>query len=316
MPIEFYQGQKFINEDIKEEPFIVKPIVPRNGIVLFYGAPGTGKSVFTWNLANSIVQATSFLDLSCQQNNVLFINIDMPKYGLYYRWKQAGFQPMFDLVISTPFDCVGPMFKYSDTYKQLKEIVHNGFYSLIIIDALGEVCIGGSTSSDELPMRVYSCFKEWFPDSCILFIHHDRKRKVLDTGGLSPASHEDFSGSQYWLAYSTVALHLYRRGSEVRVLDHTKSQVSELLEPKQIYLDDSGVSVALWDEHQQGVEAKQLEEGYLLASKVNPNWGKLNDSQRLKLVATLTGKSVRTLWRWKKAMGEMNYAIDNRIDDE
>lgn len=307
MPIEFYEGPKFINEDIQKEPFLVEPYIPRSGIVFFYGAPGAGKSVFTWNLANTIANGAVFLGHpSCGSEKVLFVNLDMPKFGLHYRWKQAGFQPQFDLVISTPFNCISNMFPLSDTYKQLKEIVKNGGYSLIIFDALGEVCLGGSTSSDELPMQVYGCFREWFPNTCIMFIHHDRKRKVLDTGGLAPATHEDFSGSQYWLAYSTVAIHLYRRGGEVRVLDHTKSQVTELLEPKQIYLDESGVSVALWDEHQQANEAKMLEDAYVLAAKVNPNWGKLNDTQRIKLVATLTGKSVRTLWRWKKAMGELN----------
>src|SRR5262245_13569920 len=215
--LEIYTGKEFIETEVKIPPYLVLPFIPTTGIVMFHGSPGIGKSTLTWQLANDLQRGEAFLGKKVEQTRVLLICLDMPKYAVWHRWKGAGFEPNFDIAFDDPFDCLAPNFRATNRFKTLQEVVKKANYGLVIVDALAEVHTK-SMNADEVPGQVYALFREWFPDRCVMFIHHDRKHKILESGNAAEPTREDALGSTYWRALAQTTLHLYRLGDITRLV--------------------------------------------------------------------------------------------------
>ena len=95
---------------------------------------------------------------------------------------------------------------------------------LIVVDALREVHAADVRVSGQAK-RVYDAFKSIFPQSAVLFIHHDTKETEIEKPDLERAA-----GSQEWGSHATVAMRMVESGG-VLWLRHTKSQASEKYDP-------------------------------------------------------------------------------------
>ena len=300
--MEWYHGQEFIDQELEVIPFYIHPIIPGDGVVLFHGSPGIGKSTVMWQIANHLHDGLPFMGMKVVQTKVLLLNLDMPKVGVHNRWKESGFEPKFDLAFDDGFNCLKAGFQASETYKKLKELHEQEQYGVVIVDALGRV-INGSVNNDELPNQVYSCFTQWFPHSAIIFIHHDRKRKQKDDGSLAAATEEDFLGSQYWKSFAAIQLHLYKVNDQILRLHHVKSQLGVLMDEElNLFMNEGGTKLEEWTEVKQAEEAHLLMECEVMLRQTHPEWNKYNLSKKIRLMGDALGKSQATIYRWRKSL--------------
>ncbi len=300
--LELFTGEEFIATEVTIPPFLVLPIIPTTGVVMFHGSSGLGKSTFCWQLANALQRGDLFLNHRAEKTRVLFVCLDMPKFGLWHRWHKSGFKPLFDIAFDAPFDCIAPNFRASTRFKRLQEIVAAKPYGLIIVDALAEV-MTKSMSADEVPGQVYGIWREIAGDSkCVLFIHHDRKGKILQDGSKAPPSREDALGSIFWVNLAQITLHLYKIGDMLR-LDHGKSQLGpEFDKPLDLFMAEDGSCLEEWTEHKQREEVSLLKEAEQNLRVQHSNWDEMNITKKVKLVSEYTKKGTATIHRWRKAM--------------
>lgn len=300
--LELYSGDEFINTEVKIPPFLVLPMIPTSGVVMFHGTSGIGKSTLSWQLANALEDGQDFLTRKTVKSRVLFICLDMPKYGLWHRWKKSGFKPNFDLAFDTPFDCAAANFRASNRFKKLQEVIQEGGYNLVIVDALAEL-ITKSMNADELPGQVYGIWREIIGEErCVLFIHHDRKRKILDSGNLAEPSKDDALGSSFWINLAQITLHLYKIGDMLR-LDHGKSQLGPIFDkPLDLYMAEDGSCLEEWTEHRQKEEVTLLRSAEQTLRAQHPDWESYGIVKKVKLLSEETKKGTATINRWRKAM--------------
>ena len=302
--LEIYNGMDFVKADLPIIPWLIHPIIPSTGIVLFHGSPGIGKSTIAWQLANNVEQGSALLGMMSNKARVLLLSLDMPKYGLHARWKESKFEPLFDLVITENFDPAGAAFQHSKVFKEVREWHDKNNYQLVIVDSLAHVvAFGKSVNADEAVGPTYDSFKQWFPHTCIMFIHHDRKKKMKDDGTWPEPTDEDFIGSQQWKAQCTTQLHLSRASNTLLRLDLAKTQVGPTWnEPMELYMNEQGTALMEYNEHQQKEEANQYKEWVLKARVENPEFDKMSKKKQMTIIASLSGKSIPTLYRMRRSV--------------
>ena len=250
MAIKIYDPDDFIALVPPSNLYLVNPIVPLGGIVFIYGKSGVGKSPLSWALADAVAKGQSFLSMTVTQKSpVLYVDVDTRWWTIQDRWKQAGFQPSFDIAVGDAFDCLSASWEYSETRKKFKERQAERHYKLVIISTLAKIH-SFSFGDPNAPAMVYSRWQEVFGEECaIVFIHHDKKSSTTEVEGadaLYNTRRESFSGNQQWLDHCQVALHLVRHGSDYQfVLDHVKDQGSKKVEPLNLLLGNNGVDITL-----------------------------------------------------------------------
>lgn len=311
MGLDWMHGEDFINQELDVIPFYIHPIIPGDGIVLFHGSPGIGKSTIMWQMMNNLQTGETFLGMKVKPTKSLLINLDMPKIGVYNRWKESKFEPKFDIAFSEEFNCLKAGFKAGKLYQDLAAIHEREKYGVICVDALGRV-INASMNNDELPNQVYATFTQWFPHAAIIFIHHDRKRKQKEDGSLAQSTEEDFLGSQYWKAFAAIQLHLYKMGDNMVRLSHVKSQLGKLMDyDLSLYMSEDGTQLEEWSEYKQKEEASKLYYAEQRLSNEHPGWATLSMKQKVELLSKELGKSVPTIYRWKRSLANSKLDFNN-----
>jgi hypothetical protein len=300
--LELYTGMEFMASELPKYPFYLYPLIPSSGIILFHGSPGVGKSTISWQLANCLERGDTFLGMPTNKTRVLFVSLDMPKYGLHARWEKSKFKPYFDLAIAEDFDVTHPLFAQTKVFGLLRDQVMTVGYGLVIIDSLAHV-LNKSVNADEAPKQVYGTFKQWFPQSATMIIHHDRKKKTGDNGMVIDATDEDFLGSQQWKAQATSQIHIHRLTKALVRLEHQKCQVAEQMPvPLDLFMNDTGTSLEEWSEHKQEEEKVALLLAIESCKVKYPEWSKLSKTRRVVLIAEEVQKGQATVYRWMKAL--------------
>lgn len=250
MGIKIYGPDEFAALKPPANLYLVNPIVPLGGIVFIYGKSGVGKSPLSWALADAVSTGQSFLGMTVSGKSlVLYVDVDTRWWTIQERWKQAGFQPSFDIAVGDAFDCLAASWEFSETRAVFKERQKQAGYKLVVISTLAKIH-SFSFSDPNAPAQVYSRWQEVFGEECALvFIHHDKKSSMTEAEGadaLYNTRRESFSGNQQWLDHCQVALHLVRHGSDYQfTLEHVKDQGSKKVEPLNLLLGNNGVDVTL-----------------------------------------------------------------------
>ena len=222
--------------------WLIEPYIPAQGIVLLHGKFSLGKSPLIWRVAQCVSEGCDFFGHPLQQTGpVLYIEIDEPLRLTVERLKLLNPRPSQVMVVGiNPFSILNQL---PDDHARLTDLNATLHPILVIVNTLRKSHHLDDKDS-ATPSLVYGAFRRYFPDACLLFVHHDRKSFTDPAGDRLPADDEDFSGSQAWMNDAQIGLHLstsHRRTGLV-TLEMTKSQLSALADPLKLKLAADGVT--------------------------------------------------------------------------
>ena len=263
--------------------WLCDPYVARRGITFLHGRTSIGKSPITWELARCVDQGLPFLGWPTTQAKVLYLEADTTEPLLQQRldflpppignWRLA-FLGGYSLDLANPSNMIhGKLRVMQDDYKP----------ELVIWNTLRQFYQAPNIDSDTVP-KVYNAMYRAFPEAGHVVVAHDRKQgrneDELD-------ENEAFSGSAAWRDLATIALHVTTRAHKGNglglTIKHTKSQVSELVEPLLAHLAPDGTRLAMLSDWQL---------------KIDTLWHQApKGSNRAEWVAEKLGVSKRTVYR-------------------
>lgn len=222
--------------------WLIEPYLPVEGIVLLHGKFSLGKSPLIWRLAQCVSEGIDFFGHTPQQTGtVVYAEIDQPLVVTNDRLALLNPMPKkVHLLGVNPFSVLRPTNEDKELLQEVNETVKP---ALVLVNSLRK----SHTLDDKdsaTPSMVYGAWRSLFPESCLVFVHHDKKSDVVD-GKRVEADDEDFSGSQAWVNDAQIGLHLKPIGDRrtgLVALEMTKSQLSALQEPLKLKLGKDGVN--------------------------------------------------------------------------
>ena len=287
-----YSVEELLKLEAPKYKFWLEPLIPEQGIVLFYGKYGTYKTPITYAMAMAIASGTPFLDMAVRQGHVLYIEADTPPAVIVDRFKDSILAnvtqtPSLDTVFPYPgFNVVNPVTPEElEILQTLRNAHQRHKYDVVFIDSLR--CLHNLSDKDsETSVLVYRKLAQLFPQATICLIHHDRK-SVLEE---SPEMHdESFSGSQAWINHATVGIKVYHLDKDKNrvAVKNTKNQASELGPNLTVQIQD-GFRVKLGNQV-DSVAIKQIID--IMANET--------EAAKDKAVSKAFGVSERTARRWR-----------------
>jgi len=161
-------------------------------------------------------------------------------------------------------------------------------------------------SDDTVPKQVYPFFNKWFPNTTILFIHHDKKHVLLPSGQYAKPTEEDATGSKYWINDAITTLHLWRVNKSIVKLEQGKSQAGPTLNETiggaiDLFMDETGTKMEIWGEHKQKSEADALILAETQLRKEHEKWDTYPITKKVQMLSLMCGKSIPTINRWRKS---------------
>jgi hypothetical protein len=165
---------------------IVKGLLSVKQLGCFYGEAGSKKSYSLMTLALAVATGATWLDFETQQARVLFIDEDAGEDGTRERVAECmrgmliDDAPQFDYM-----SMAGLQLDQDADAAKLEAIIREGLYSLVILDAFGDLMSGDENSKEDTApiMRSLRRIAD-HTEAALLFIHHANK-----TGGYRGSSH-------------------------------------------------------------------------------------------------------------------------------
>jgi hypothetical protein len=235
MSLTFWTPEQFGKQQWPHPPgFVWEPYIPTGGTVLLHGPRGASKSQLLWQLLNAVAEGSPLFGNRVQQGPSLLICVDMPPELLTLRFQSSKLSQRFDLIGGNSFNVYSESFPESEAYLTLAEASARTRYALVAIDATGRIH-HASPNDNAAPNAVYAVFKGLFPNSAIVYNHHDHKRGQDRYGQEFARNDDDALGAVNWLNFANTVLHLYPTSESLLQLDYTKSQVARLVAPKVLY---------------------------------------------------------------------------------
>ena len=228
----------------EEQEWICNPYVGRQSITFLHGKTSIGKSPLSWELARAVSQGLPFLGWPTAQSRVLYLEADTAEIVVRPRlrlmpqpigeWRIAFFSGK-TIDVKDPKSYIHLLFK--EWQKELQP-------ELVIWNTLRQFYRGNAIDSDTVT-QVYNAMLQSFPTAAHWVSAHDRKSSTdADTHEVED---EAFSGSAAWRDLAQVGLHLVKLESKGGVLtlrlDHTKTQLSEMVHPIRLTLAANGTTV-------------------------------------------------------------------------
>lgn len=208
---ELWYGPDFVEADIPQPPFLVKPFFPSGGLCLLHGKRGIGKSMLTMALTRSVATGEPFLDMfETRKGTVVVIQLDMVESVYHDRLRQDPEYYSFDNWYT--LTGVATIERATPNTTWVQEVIA-AQPDLIIIDTLRKAHSMPENSSDT-PARFYSKLRELFGYTAVVMVHHDRKTQA-DAIGID--SSESFRGSGAWLDDVDCGLHIEKKGKRVEM---------------------------------------------------------------------------------------------------
>jgi hypothetical protein len=228
----------------EEQEWICNPYVGRESITFLHGKTSIGKSPLSWELARCVSQGIPFLGWPTAQSRVLYLEADTAEIVVRPRlrlmpqpignWNIAFFSGR-TIDLKDPKSFIHPLFK--EWRKDFEP-------ELVIWNTLRQFYKGSAIDSDTVT-QVYNAMLQSFPKAAHWVSAHDRKSSTEND--THEVEDEAFSGSAAWRDLAQVGLHLVKIDQKAGVitlrLDHTKTQLSEMMHSIRLTLAANGTTI-------------------------------------------------------------------------
>lgn len=158
-----------------EFSYLLKPLLPKTGLVALAGSSDTGKSSFLRQLAiNIVLNRKDFLgfELNCEHNRVLYISTEDDENAISVLIKKQNSSG----INSPEFERLGYIFDTSNLKKKLNEVLSKHKVDCIIIDTFTDLYNGDLNSANKVRnyLQDFKKLADKYQFLCI-FIHHTSK---------------------------------------------------------------------------------------------------------------------------------------------
>lgn len=184
------------------------------------------------------------LGLPVRKGSVLYIDVDSPETVALARLKKMSPAPNVNFYLRKPFLFPGAP---SEQDQELRELNEKYKPDVVFFNTLRK-CHDMDDKDSRAPKMVYNYFQLAFPNSSLIFVHHDKKDNPDPKAKLSPS--ETFSGSQAWINDAQMGLRLspfaHKKGRENLRLFLYKSQASPKyphFRPMPLLLGSDGITL-------------------------------------------------------------------------
>ncbi len=197
----------FLQHEFSDPPYLVKPMIPTRGIFLLHGKATSGKSLWAITLAKAVAEGAWFLRrFPTRQGSVLVIETDMGDSYFQDRLKKTG-GALANLpvrLLTTDAKSINVK-NFGQFQAEAWKEARASKPSLVIVDTLSKTH-RLPENEDSTPSEVYPAWQQLFPDSTLVFLHHDNKDAQFD----SRTPQDRARGSSKWIDDSAGAMRLRR----------------------------------------------------------------------------------------------------------
>ena len=172
----------------RKATWLIKGVLPRANFGVFYGASGSGKSFFVFNMAAAIARGIDWRGHKTTKARVLWIAAegqeDMRKRAFGYCMSEGIDPSELDMM----FISNAPnLLEITDVKLLIAEIKKHGEFDLIVIDTLAQVMAGGNENSGEDMGKVMGYCKEITRQTGAMVapVHHSGKDESRGARGWS-----------------------------------------------------------------------------------------------------------------------------------
>jgi len=141
-----YEGTSFSRLPLAHSPYYIKDWLPKQGKMVIYGQPKSGKSFLCLQLARSITNELPFLGLPTNTGRVLYLQFELGVEILQQRMKMTG-RDYSGVYVGTTF---GMKLDTSAGKDMLKRAVEEVMPNVVILDPLYKILKGDEKESHDV----------------------------------------------------------------------------------------------------------------------------------------------------------------------
>ena len=173
-------------------PYVVKGIVPRNGLVTVWGPPKCGKSFWTFDLAMHVALGWAYRDCKVEQGNVVYCAAEGgPGFANRVEaWRQRHLaqdqDPIPFYLLAMPLDLIG---EHAALIAAIRAQA-KGAPKLVVIDTLNRTLVGSENRPEDMSRFIRAADAVRVAFGCaVIVIHH------CGVDGTRPRGHTSLAGA-------------------------------------------------------------------------------------------------------------------------
>lgn len=159
-----------------EVNYVIRGLIPREGLILVYGAPKCGKSFWTMDMALHVALGWEYRGRKVRQGNVVYIACEGVS-GVTARIEAFRQTKLTENGESPPFYLIGATLDLIKQHKKLQEDIKSSLKDdpihIIVIDTLNRSLAGDENSSVDMGnyIKAADALREYFK-CAVIIIHH------------------------------------------------------------------------------------------------------------------------------------------------
>ena len=141
--------QEFWTQSFPEEDWLIKPLIPRNQLVVIFAPGGTGKSLLALYIAAGLATGRDIFGIEHQPISVLYMDYEMQQAQLYERLTAMGYNADTDLT-RLHYASLPPIASLDtpEGAKEVCDLARSVQAELVIIDTFSRAVEGAENDAD------------------------------------------------------------------------------------------------------------------------------------------------------------------------